>query len=100
MRSAVSKHFRFTEQCEKRFAAPCAAYLQRGVQSRLRPIQEPKFQAYKRLASLREYVLVSQDARRIEVYRLEEGGWRCETGSEGASVTIHGCAIAVDAVYG
>ena len=62
--------------------------------------RDGKFQSYKRLDSLREYVLVSQDDRRIEVYRLEGDGWLCETGGAGASVTIHGATISVDTVYG
>jgi Uma2 family endonuclease len=61
--------------------------------------RDGKFQAYKRLASLEEYVLVSQDERCIEVYRLEGGTWLCETGGPGASVTIHGVKISVSAVY-
>jgi len=32
-----------------------------------------KFYAYRRLASLEEYVLVAQDLRRVEVYRRETG---------------------------
>ena len=32
-----------------------------------------KFQAYRRLASLREYVLIDPEARQIELYRLELG---------------------------
>ncbi len=61
--------------------------------------RDGKFQAYKRIASLREYILVSQDERCIEVYRLEGGEWLCETGGAGASVTIHGAKIGVDGVY-
>jgi Uma2 family endonuclease len=36
-----------------------------------------KFYAYRHLASLEEYVLVAQDARRVEVYRRETG-WDLE----------------------
>jgi len=36
-----------------------------------------KFYAYRRLPSLEEYVLVAQDARRVEVYRRETG-WDLE----------------------
>ncbi|CAN5647906.1 hypothetical protein BH09MYX1_BH09MYX1_46170 [soil metagenome] len=61
--------------------------------------RDGKFQAYQRIASLREYVLVSQDERCIEVYRRDGDTWRCETGSAGARVTIHGASIDVDAVY-
>jgi Uma2 family endonuclease len=61
--------------------------------------RDGKFQAYKQLSSLREYVLVSQDQRRIEVYRADDG-WSCEVGGPGQTVIIHGKAIAVDDVYG
>jgi Uma2 family endonuclease len=62
--------------------------------------RDGKFQAYKTLASLREYVLVSQDQRAIEVYRrATDGAWSCETAGPGGSVTIHGAAISVDDVY-
>ena len=36
-----------------------------------------KFYAYRRLPSLEEYVLVTQDTRRVEVYRRETG-WDLE----------------------
>jgi Uma2 family endonuclease len=61
--------------------------------------RDGKFQAYRRLPSLKEYVLVSQDKRCIEVYRREGDAWVCETGGPGASVTIHGAKVGVDAVY-
>jgi Uma2 family endonuclease len=35
--------------------------------------------AYQSLASLREYVLVSQDKRKVEVYRRSEATWDLET---------------------
>ena len=61
--------------------------------------RDGKFQAYKRLSSLVEYILVSQDARCIEVYRRDNGDWRCETGGPGESVKVHGMTIGVDDVY-
>jgi Uma2 family endonuclease len=61
--------------------------------------RDGKFQAYKHLGSLEEYVLVSQDQRCIEVYRRDNGDWRCETGGPGQSVTVHGMTIGVDGVY-
>ncbi len=61
--------------------------------------RDGKFQAYKQLPSLEEHVLVSQEERRIEVYRLGGGVWSCETGRAGESVTIHGAIIEVDEVY-
>ncbi len=36
-----------------------------------------KFYAYRRLASLEEYLMVAQDVRRVEVYR-RESGWDLE----------------------
>jgi Uma2 family endonuclease len=63
--------------------------------------RDGKFQAYKKLASLREYVLVSQDDRCIEVYRRDDGGrWSVEVGEAGGRVEVHGAPIAVDDVYG
>jgi Uma2 family endonuclease len=62
--------------------------------------RDGKFQAYKKLPSLREYVLVAQEHCRIEVYRVNAGIWSCEVGGTGESVTIHGRHIAVDDVYG
>ncbi len=62
--------------------------------------RDGKFQAYKQLTSLREYVLVSQDERRIEVYRRDErGAWTFEVGEAGGSVRVHGAPIDVDDVY-
>jgi Uma2 family endonuclease len=63
--------------------------------------RDAKFQAYKQLTSLSEYVLLSQDAPTIEVYRRGDyGAWSCETASAGGAVTVHGARIEVDAVYG
>lgn len=63
--------------------------------------RDGKFQAYKQISSLREYVLAAQDERRVEVHRLGSGGaWSCEVGGPGGHVTIHGSPIAVDDVYG
>jgi Uma2 family endonuclease len=68
--------------------------------------REEKFNYYRTLPSLKEYVLVSQDERVIEVFRRPAAGspsnegWRCERASAGGIVTIHGCPIEVDAVYG
>lgn len=62
--------------------------------------RDGKFQAYKRIASLQEYVLVSQDERSIEVYRrADDGSWSCETAGAGGQVVIHGAAVDVDDVY-
>ena len=60
--------------------------------------RDGKFQAYKQLASLREYVLVPQDQRRIEVFRREDD-WAGSVGLAGETVHVHGMPIAVDDVY-
>lgn len=59
-----------------------------------------KFEAYKHIASLKEYVLVSQDARRVEVRRRGERGWSAEIVEAGETVAIHGKEIAIAAFYG
>ncbi len=61
--------------------------------------RDGKFQAYRTMPTLQEYILVSQDRRCIEVYRRDAEKWSCETGGPGAVVTIHGKPISVDAVY-
>jgi Uma2 family endonuclease len=76
--------------------------------------REEKFSYCRTLASLQEYVLVSQDAVMIEVFRrpasgsarrissLASGnhGWECERVGAGGAITIQGRAIEVDALYG
>jgi Uma2 family endonuclease len=57
---------------------------------------------YRRLPSLKEYVLVSQLERRIEVQRLNERGiWELHFSEPGELVelTSLGISFAVDAVY-
>lgn len=60
-----------------------------------------KFAHYRRLPSLVEYVLVSQRAPRIEVYRREGNRWALTEAAAGESLTLEsiGASIAVDAVY-
>lgn len=71
--------------------------------------REEKFAYCRTLPSLQAYVLVSQDDRMIEVYRRPASTvapapalarWDREVAGAGGSVTIHGRAIQVDAVYG
>jgi Uma2 family endonuclease len=60
-----------------------------------------KFAHFMRIPSLKEYVLVSQDSPRIEVFRRpERGHWAHEETGTGGSIQILGCAIPVDAIYG
>lgn len=57
---------------------------------------------YRRIASLREYVLVSHRERRIERWRPDAGdGWRVETAGRGQRLDLAaiGAVLAVDAVY-
>jgi len=58
-----------------------------------------RFALFQQLDSLEEYVLVSQDERRIEVRRRDGRNWTTETRGSGETVVIHGLAIAVDAIY-
>ncbi|WP_437718792.1 Uma2 family endonuclease [Sorangium sp. So ce448] len=61
-----------------------------------------KFAHYRRIPSLREYVLVSQREQRIEVFhRNDDGSWtlREAHAGEGARLETIGCALSVDEVY-
>lgn len=61
-----------------------------------------KFAHYRRIPSLREYVLVSQHQPRIEVFRRnDDGGWTLyeAAGSESAKLVSIGCELSVDEVY-
>ena len=60
-----------------------------------------KFAHYMRIASVEEYVLVSQEERRIEVFRRpERGHWTFDTAKAGDTLAFHGRSISVDAIYG
>ncbi len=59
-----------------------------------------KFEVYKQISSLREYVLVSQHEHRIEVRRREDRGWSTEIGLAGETVRVHSHELMVDAIYG
>jgi Uma2 family endonuclease len=57
---------------------------------------------YRRIPSLRDYLLVSQHERRIEHYRRnEDGTWTIRDVCAGGDVKLEsiGCSISVDAVY-
>lgn len=59
-----------------------------------------KFAHYIRIHSLREYVLVSQDPPRIEVFRRpQRGHWHREQANAGETIQILGASIRVDEVY-
>jgi len=57
---------------------------------------------YRRIPSLKEYVLVAQDEPRIEVYRRNDrGGWELHEARSGAQLRLEsvGVELDVDAVY-
>jgi Uma2 family endonuclease len=56
---------------------------------------------YRRLPSLREYVLVSQETASIEVFRRRAGGWEVETHGAGDTLELVsiGFAAPVDDLY-
>ncbi|MEZ4442804.1 MAG: Uma2 family endonuclease [Polyangiaceae bacterium] len=59
-----------------------------------------KWQHYQQLASLQEYVLVSQDAARLERYRrLEDGGWTYEEVTEGTLTLDCGARLDLATLY-
>lgn len=61
-----------------------------------------KREHYQQLSSLRDYVLVSQSRRRVEVFtRTAEGGWlhRVSVGGDVAEVPSIDCRIDVDELY-
>lgn len=58
---------------------------------------------YRRMPSLREYVLVAQDAPRIEVFRRgSDGTWEFIEAGPGELLVLEsvGCTLAVDDVFG
>jgi Uma2 family endonuclease len=62
--------------------------------------RDGKFEAYKKLPSFEEYVLVSQAERRIEVRTRQGQQWLTQIGTTGQTVRVHGRELAVDAIYG
>jgi Uma2 family endonuclease len=58
-----------------------------------------KFEAYKLISSLKEYVLVPLDKRRIEVRRRVEHGFRSDVAGADDAVVIHGHELPVRAFY-
>lgn len=51
---------------------------------------------YQQLASLREYVLVAQDRRRVEVWRREGGGWSCSVHVTNERARLESLAFELD----
>ncbi|MDI1483076.1 Uma2 family endonuclease [Polyangium sp. y55x31] len=60
-----------------------------------------KFAHYRRIPSLREYVLISHQTKRIEVYRRADGGGWMLHEAECGSIDLMsiGCVLSVDEVY-
>jgi Uma2 family endonuclease len=58
-----------------------------------------RFALFQQLESLEEYVLLSQDERRIEVRRRVGRDWVFDVKVSGESIDIHGAPIEVDAIY-
>lgn len=58
-----------------------------------------RFALFQQLDSLDEYVLVSQDERRIEVRRRVGRDWVFDVKVSGESIVVHGASIEVDAIY-
>jgi Uma2 family endonuclease len=58
-----------------------------------------RFVLFQQLDSLEEYVLVSQDERRIEVRRRSGRDWAFDVKGSGETTRIHGADIEVDAIY-
>ena len=58
-----------------------------------------RFVLFQQVESLQEYVLVSQDERRIEVRRRDSRGWTTEVAGPGESIRIHGIELHVDTIY-
>lgn len=62
--------------------------------------RDGKFEAYRKLPSLEEYVLVAQDQRQIEVRSRQGQEWTTIVAKAGETVRIHGRDFAVDGIYG
>jgi len=59
-----------------------------------------KFDCYKKIASLKEYVMADSKKAQIEVYRRQPNGWLLNTASDlKESIDILGCDISLQDVY-
>ena len=60
-----------------------------------------KFALYRQLASLKEYVLIDPETRRVEAFRLTEAGWLLDDMSDGAVLRLAsiGCEVALGDVF-
>ena len=57
---------------------------------------------YQKIESIQEIVLVSQDQRRVDLYRRDPDGWTVETVEESGSVRLHALdvTVALEEIYG
>ena len=58
-----------------------------------------RFVPFQQVESLEEYILVSQEERRIEVRRRSGRDWTLDVKRAGETIRIHGAEIAVDSIY-
>ena len=60
-----------------------------------------KFEHYKKIPSLDEYVLLSQKEAHVETWRREDGSWRRREAKSGERLTLESidCELIVDALY-
>ncbi|MGQ0595435.1 MAG: Uma2 family endonuclease [Gammaproteobacteria bacterium] len=63
--------------------------------------QEEKLLHYRKLDSLHEYVLVSQDAMRVQIYRRAGGNWGTETLGRGERLRLDSVELdlSIEALY-
>ncbi len=58
--------------------------------------REEKRRYYQQLASLREYVLVAQDRRRVEIWRRDSDGWAHSVHETGATARLPSIDVELD----
>ena len=62
----------------------------------------PKLDAYQQIASLKQYVLISQDEIRVSVYERDDGSWRYRTIQEleaRLEFAVGGAAMSLGEIY-
>jgi Uma2 family endonuclease len=72
----------------------------RNVRARLEYDRGEKFENYKSIPSLAEYVLVHQNQRKLEVFSRSDG-WVMRGAGPGQTIAVHaiGTELSVDEVY-